>query len=302
MQGDGEKSVGIEQLGEGLCWLRLRQPTDVAAVQRSLQQAGQLSAVVAFDDGGQLELIDGFKRLLAARRLGWTSLRVRIAQDCDTLEAKVRICGLHAGRRLTPLEQGWLVQSLYRQHRLSQPQIARRIGKDKSWVCRRLMLAESLHPELQAQTRLGLLTSRTAMEISRLSRDNQLAAADVVIKRGLSVRQAQLLVTELLGCARQGQAARLLKQWTERQEKARARPLRKAVSEADRICGDIRTVHQTSARLQARLMSRPAVTFAPQVCDLLVHALNNLLPVIRSLHTTIEGSLTKQSAGVEQGR
>lgn len=290
----GEVEVQLACLGDKLSRLRLREPADVAIVQRSLEQQGQLSAVLAFDDAGQLEVIDGFKRLGAARNLGWNALRVRVAIDCDELQAKVWMCMLHTGRGLTELEEAWLVRSLYREHRLGQPQIALRLRKHKSWVCRRLMLAESLHQELQARVRLGLLVARTATELSRLSRDNQVAAGDVVVRRGLTVRQTQLLVAQLLECRDQSGRDRLLSNWMQGDvSQSCARPLRKVVTEADRMSADIMTVHQTSARLQARLLSGPPIVFGPQVGELLVHALEALRPVLRSLDTTIGQSLNE---------
>lgn len=288
--------VELARLGDKLSRLRLREPAEVANVRRSLEQQGQLSAVLVFDDDGELEVIDGFKRLGAARELGWSTLRVRIASDCGEVEAKVWMCMLHAGRGLTELEEAWLVRSLYRENGLGQPQIGIRLRKHKSWVCRRMMLAESLHEELQARVRLGLLVARTATELSRLSRDNQVAAGDVVVRRGLTVRQTQLLVAQLLECIDQAGRDRQLSSWMQGNvSPSGARPLRKVVTEADRMSADIMTVHQTSARLQARLLASPPIVFGPQVGELLVDALEALRPVLRSLESSIEISLNGQS-------
>lgn len=260
----------------------------MAVVQRSVEQQGQLSAVLAFDDAGQLQVIDGFKRLGAARKLECNALRVRVASDCDELQAKVWMCTMHTGRGLTQLEEAWLVRSLYREHRLGQPQIALRLRKHNSWVCRRLMLDESLHPDLQTWVRLGLVVARTATELSRLPRDNQVAAGEVVVRRGLTVRQAQLLVAQLLECRDQLERDRLLSSWRQGDvAQSSARPLRKVVTEADRMSADIMTVHQRSTRLQARLLAGPPMVFGPQVGELLVHALEGLRPVLQSLETTI---------------
>ena len=81
-----EVQVELARLGDKLSRLRLCDPADVAIVQRSLEHQGQLSAVLVFDDAGQLEVIDGFKRLGAARNLGWSALRVRVASDCGELD------------------------------------------------------------------------------------------------------------------------------------------------------------------------------------------------------------------------
>ena len=63
--------VQIAPLGERLSALRLCDATALATVRRSLVQHGQLSALTLFTAGDGLEIIDGFKRVRAARALGW---------------------------------------------------------------------------------------------------------------------------------------------------------------------------------------------------------------------------------------
>src|SRR5690606_14883068 len=88
--------------------------------------------------------------------------------------------------------------SLYREDGMSLPQIGIAFGRHKSWVWRRLMLAEALDPIVQGDVRLGVLAPRAAVAVSRLPRGNQQAASAVVVRRGLTVRQTDLLVEELL--------------------------------------------------------------------------------------------------------
>ena len=168
--------VQIAPLGERLSVLRLCDATALATVRRSLVQHGQLSALTLFIAGDGLEIIDGFKRVRAARALGWPTLLARI-DDVGSIDAKLRLRELHDRRGLTELEEAWLVRSLYREDRVAQPEIARRMGRHKSWVWRRLMLVESLDLEVQADVRLGLIAARAAVAVSRLPRGNQQTAS-----------------------------------------------------------------------------------------------------------------------------
>jgi len=90
--------------------------------------------------------------------------------------------------------EGWLVRSLYRDDKLSQPEIARRLDRHKSWVCRQLVLVEALDLAVQADVRLGLLVPRAAIALAALPRGNQVPASAVVIRRGLTVRQTERLI------------------------------------------------------------------------------------------------------------
>lgn len=185
------RSVEIGSLGERLSSLRLCEAGALETVRRSLAQHGQLSAVTLFGGGEQLEILDGFKRVRAARALGLRTLLARI-DNVSSVEAKLRLCELQVHRGLTELEEGWLVRSLYREDRLSQPEIAQLMSRHKSWVWRRLMLVEALAPTVQADVRLGLIVARAAVAVSRLPRGNQQAASMVVMRRGLteSVRRS----------------------------------------------------------------------------------------------------------------
>jgi hypothetical protein len=61
------RKVEIAALGERLSALRLCDADAISAVRRSLDQYGQLAAVTLFAEHGGLEIIDGFKRVRAAR-------------------------------------------------------------------------------------------------------------------------------------------------------------------------------------------------------------------------------------------
>lgn len=284
-----EELVEVTALGEQLSALRLCEAGALESMRRSLDQHGQLNALTLFAQQGRLEIIDGFKRVRAARALGWQSLVARI-DVVGSAEAKLRLRALHEGRGLTELEEGWLVRSLYREERMSLPEIARSMSRHRSWVWRRLMLVESLEATVQADVRLGLVAPRAAVALSRLPRGNQPAASTVVVRRGLTVRQTELLVEEVLGLAPGVARAALL---VRRLEDGIAgnppgpRATRIARSEADWMSADILRIREVAARLEARLLSSPLATFTPTAAELLHDALVRLSPVLRALDGVI---------------
>lgn len=278
----GEHTVALSQLGERLAGLRLREPSALEATCQSLARHGQLTPVVVFPDSGGVELLDGFKRLHAARTLGWTDLRAE-TRDVGRVDAKVAISALHDRRGLTEIEEGWLVQSLHRDDGLTQSDIAWRLGRHKSWVCRRLILVEALDPAVQADVRLGLLASRAAVALSALPRGNQRACADVVVRRGLTVRQTETLVAEVAEQSDEVARAALLARRLHGDDAATPgqRPER-ARSEADGIAADIHTLRRVAGRLHARLCATPLGAFGPAT-PLLLDGLLALAPVLEAL-------------------
>ena len=282
--------IEIATLGERLSALRLCDAESLAAVRRSLEQHGQLAALTLFGEPAGLQILDGFKRVRAARALGWPTLVARI-DDVGAIDAKLRLRELHDRRGLTELEEAWLVRSLYREDGLAQPEIARRMNRHKSWVWRRLMLVESLDPVVQADVRLGLIAPRAAVAVSRLPRGNQPAASAVVVRRGLTVRQTETLVDEALAQPEPAAVEALLARRLDGPvigQPPGPRPARRAArSEADWMSLDILRLRELAARLAARLGSTPLEAVAPGAAELIRDALARLSPVLRALDDVI---------------
>jgi ParB/RepB/Spo0J family partition protein len=287
--GDQERDVDLATLGDGLSALRLCDAAALDAMRRSLARHGQLDPLSVFGTADQPEILDGFKRVRAARALGWSTLRARVA-TVDRTEAKIQLVARHDRRGLTELEEAWLIRSLYRDDGLSQPTIAARLGRHKSWVFRRLMLVESLDLAVQADVRLGLLAPRAAVAVSQLPRGNQHALAAVVIRRGLTVRQTELVVAELLDlpddAARAQQIARRL-EGAGLPARAGLRPTRAAKSEIDWMAGDLRTLRLVAARLDARLAGGALAAIGLEAAVLAKESLVALVPVLDALRQTI---------------
>ena len=284
---DQEQSLRVETVGERLGALRLCEPDALASMRRSLERNGQMSALAVFTTDDGVETIDGFKRLRAARALGWSEIRAH-ALDVDLVGAKIAISFLHERLGLTELEEAWLVRSLYREDDLSQPEIGVRLGRHKSWVSRRLLIAEQLDDAVQADVRLGLLSPRAGAELGRLPRGNQLSAAQLVTRTGMTVRQTAHLVTELLECRDDPSRARLLADRLEHPaQRSTPRPARRARTDAEWILADIATIQRAAGRLQGRLLGAPLAVLGPRAAEITALALMDLAPVLDALGRTL---------------
>lgn len=282
-----DRLVALTDLGERLAPLRLADASALAAMRASLEQHGQLSPVRAFEQGGGLEIFDGFKRLRAARGLGLRDLRALVA-CVDVVAATVQMRELHAGRGLTALEEAWIVRALHRDHHVSQGAIAARLRCHKSWVCRRLVLVEALDTSVQADVRLGLLAPRAAVLVAALPRGNQSSAAGAVIRRGLTVGQTALFVRELVEATEAGAREAVLARWSAGTAPPLRRGVRTARSVADMIARDVTTIRRSAGRLHASLV----VTPIDPAAEVLRESLGELGGVLRALSHTIASALT----------
>jgi hypothetical protein len=179
---------------------------------RSLQRYGQMAPVVVCVHDGSAEVVDGFKRLAAARLLlpRWATLSVR-QLAVDERGAKAAIYALnHVSRSTHELEEAWIVHALVREDGLSQVEAAALLGRHKSWVCRRLALLERLAPQAQEDLRLGLLSVSVARQVVRLPAGNQTEVVQVTRRDGLNAAEVRGVVELLLASASREQEAYVL--------------------------------------------------------------------------------------------
>ena len=296
-------AIELGQLGERLSSLRLRPPEALREMERSMSRHGQLVAVVCNRQAGNVEVVDGFKRLIGARVLGWSALRAEI-HEVTGPAAKLLLWQSNARQELSVLEEAWLVRALYREDRLNQPQIAQLVGRHKSWVCRRLVLAEGLTSTVEADVRLGLLSATAAREVGRLPRGNQEKVAQVIARRGLTTRQATRLVDQLLAAADEECRTMVLA------EVERASPLpavrgprRAPVTPGEALIADAAALSFRAARLQARLLERPLASLGPEVERVVAGRLGELRSVMEALCRTLThaGATETASTAVSHG-
>lgn len=157
---------------------------------RSLSKYGQLAPVVYCHLEGSLVLVDGFKRLRAARTLkGLTSLQAR-QLEVDEHGAKAAIFNLNRlTTRPNELEESWIIYALVHDDGLQQIEVAQMLGRHKSWINRRLALIERLTDEAREALRLGLLTPTQARHLTQLPRGNQNAAMQCAAEHALTSRE-----------------------------------------------------------------------------------------------------------------
>ena len=172
----------------------------------SLEHYGQMSPVVVCRGGsGGYELLDGFKRLHASRHLKRPTLRCRVL-DVGSWAAKAAVLCLNwASGSVNDLEEGWVIRSLCREDGLTQVEVGLLVGRDRSWVSRRLSLVERLSEEVQSQLRLGLITGTMGRELARVPRGTQERVLKAVAAHHLGSREVGRLVDLLRDSGRKEQ-------------------------------------------------------------------------------------------------
>ena len=129
------REVDLHRLDLRFADARLLEPRAVERLARSIEQSGQLIPCIAVSDEGssdRLVLVDGYRRILALRRLGRDTACVE-CWACDLTQALLTVLARAHGRPFAALEEALLLRELVHHQWLSQHEAARRSGRDVSW-------------------------------------------------------------------------------------------------------------------------------------------------------------------------
>ena len=164
----------------------------------SIREHGVIQPLIVREVGGKLELIAGERRWRASTKLGLSEVPVivREASDRDVLELSL-IENLQR-EDLDPIEEARAYVRLSREFQLRQEDIARRVGKNRATVANSMRLLE-LDEDVQDLLAHGQISTGHAKAILGLkSADEQKLVAEMAVKKGLTVRQTEKLVSEKL--------------------------------------------------------------------------------------------------------
>jgi ParB family chromosome partitioning protein len=147
---------------------------------------------------GRHELIAGERRWRASRELGLKQVPVivREASDRDVLEMAL-IENLQR-ENLNAIEEANAYERLSKDFNMRQEDIAQRVGKNRATVANAMRLLDlpSGVQSLVSQGRIS--TGHAKVLLSLKTGSDQEAAADEIVRKGLTVRAAEKLATQLL--------------------------------------------------------------------------------------------------------
>jgi ParB family transcriptional regulator, chromosome partitioning protein len=175
--------------------LRIHDPKAIAKLMTSIEQYGQLAPVMAVPETThQWVLIDGYHRVKALERLGKDTVETEV-WNCNAEEALLTMLKNRSTRATGIFEEALLLHELYSQHNLSQHDLANRIGRDQSWISRRLSLVDHLpHSVLKALSEGSIslwVSERVLAPMARAIPDHAQRLLEHLLKRVYSTREVQ---------------------------------------------------------------------------------------------------------------
>lgn len=160
----------------------------------SIKEKGVIQPVVVRPRGNGYELIAGERRVRAAKELGFLQLPAIIMDVKDDEALEIALIENIQRQDLNPIEEAQAFQRLIDEFSLSQEDVSQKVGKDRASVANTLRLLR-LPEKIKEEIHLGRISMGHAKAILMLeSKETQLELCDRIVKRGLSVREAEFFV------------------------------------------------------------------------------------------------------------
>lgn len=171
-------------------------PESLAALSESLKTHGLLQPVVVRSTPEGFQLIAGERRLRAAKEAGWDSIPVHVVDLNDQAVFEAALVENVQRSDLNPIEKALGFQEYLHKYGVTQDDLARKIGLDRSTISNLIRLLD-LPAEVQAAVRLGRISFGHARALLAFGTPEQQAkVCEQILATGLSVRQVEALAKE----------------------------------------------------------------------------------------------------------
>jgi ParB family chromosome partitioning protein len=163
----------------------------------SIREQGVIQPIIVHRVGTTYGLIAGERRWRAAKLAGLATIPAIVKEASKRGLIEMALIENIQREDLNPLEAAESYKRLIDEFKMTQEDLAKRVGKDRTTITNFLRLL-SLPKEVKQEMVAGSLTMGHAKALLSLERvrDQQLAAA-LIIKKGLSVREAETLAARL---------------------------------------------------------------------------------------------------------
>lgn len=198
---DGKKAYqycGIEEIHPNPHQPRKNFPEEqLQELVDSIREKGILQPLLVRRKGASYELIAGERRWRAAQRAGLKEVPIIVKDIPESELLELSLIENIQRENLNPLEEAEAYRALMEQFQLTQEEISKRVGKDRTTITNTIRLLK-LPPEIRQSLSDGAITMGHARAFLSLENpEKQKIAFKKVLAQGLNVRQTENLVKKL---------------------------------------------------------------------------------------------------------
>ena len=163
----------------------------------SIKEQGVIQPIIVHRSGSGYQLIAGERRWRASRLAGLKTIPALVKEATKRELLEMALIENIQREDLNPLEAAEAYKRLQDEFKLTQDDLAKRVGKERSTVTNFLRLL-NLPKEVKQELASGSLSMGHAKALLSLERvRDQIQASVMIVKKGLSVREAEALSARL---------------------------------------------------------------------------------------------------------
>ena len=173
------------------------QPERLEELAASIRSSGIIQPLIVRHHGERYQIVAGERRWRAAKMAGLTDVPVVVQEVADPVMLELALIENIQREDLNPIETAHAFERLARDLRISQEEIGRRTGKDRTTIANLLRLLK-LPLEVQhlvAEHRISQGHARAILGLP--DAQDQIQLAEKAAAQGLSVRQVEAQVQEM---------------------------------------------------------------------------------------------------------
>ncbi|MBU0736325.1 MAG: ParB/RepB/Spo0J family partition protein [Proteobacteria bacterium] len=176
-------------------------PDELDEMVASVREKGIITPLLVSRTEAGYQLIAGERRWRAAQKAGLARVPVVVRESTPSESLELALIENIHRKDLNPIEEAGAYGKLLEETGMTQDALAKRLGKDRSSITNLLRLLK-LPVKIQQDVIDGLLSMGHARLLAGLKdHQAQKAMRDAVVKKGLSVRQAEALAKKGKGSA-----------------------------------------------------------------------------------------------------
>ncbi|MGN0817461.1 MAG: ParB/RepB/Spo0J family partition protein [Candidatus Coproplasma sp.] len=157
----------------------------------SIKKHGVIMPIVVNDSGnGKYMIIAGERRFRASKIAGLETIPVIVRNYNEREIKEISLIENLQREDLNPIEAASAMKQLMVDYKLTQDELAERIGKSRPAIANTLRLL-TLTPEVTAMVAEGKLSAGHARTLVPLAPDDQISFASDAVKSGMSVRELE---------------------------------------------------------------------------------------------------------------
>ena len=191
------RMISIDKLKSGR--YQPRQDMDAQSLEElaeSIRSFGMIQPIVAQQIPGddRYEIIAGERRWRAAQLAEYTEVPVSVREFENEDKLAVSLIENMQRQDLNPVEEARGLKRLVEEFKMTQQQIADSIGKSRATISNQMRLLHLAEPALDRLFNGEIDVGHAKVLLSLQQADDQARASEIIVDKGLSVRQTEELV------------------------------------------------------------------------------------------------------------